>query len=76
MRTTVDIPDATYRLLKTRAAAEGGSVKQLLLRGAETVLREPAQKKVRRLKEPPLNKGVPGSLHLTNEMIYDLIDFP
>jgi hypothetical protein len=76
MRTTVDIPDATYRLLKTRAAAEGGTVKQLLLRGAESVLREPAQKKVRRLKEPPMNRGIPGSLHLTNEMIYGLIDFP
>jgi hypothetical protein len=76
MRTTVDIPDAMYRELKSRAAAEGGSVKQLLLRGAETVLREPTKKKVRRLSEPPFNKGVPGSLKLTNEMIYDLIDFP
>ncbi|HWB31774.1 MAG TPA: hypothetical protein VG714_01245 [Acidobacteriaceae bacterium] len=76
MRTTVDIPDATYKLLKSRAAAEGGTVKQLLLRGAENVLREPVKKKVRRLKEPPLNKGVPGSLHLTNEMIYDLLDLP
>lgn len=76
MRTTVDIPDATYKLLKSRAAAEGGTVKQLLLRGAESILREPVKKKVPRLKEPPMNNGVPGSLHLTNEMIYDLIDFP
>ena len=76
MRTTVDIPDETYKLLKSRAAAEGGTVKQLLLRGAESVLREPVKKKVPRLKEPLFNKGVPGSLHLTNEMIYDLIDFP
>jgi hypothetical protein len=76
MRTTVDIPDAMYRALKSRAASEGGTVKQLLLRGAETILHEPVKKKVGRLKEPPLNKGIPGSLHLTNEMIYDLIDFP
>jgi hypothetical protein len=76
MRTTVDIPDAIYRMLKTRAAAEGGTVKQLLLRGAEVVLREPVKKKVGRLSEPIFNKGEPGSLHLTNEMIYDLIDFP
>lgn len=76
MRTTVDIPDGTYRLLKTRAAAEGGTVKQLLLRGAEAVLREPIKKEVRRLSEPILNEGEPGSLHLTNAMIYDLIDFP
>ena len=76
MRTTVDIPDKTYRLLKSRAAAEGGTVKQLLLRGAEAVLRDPVKKTVPRLSEPPLSKGKPGSLHLTNEMIYDLIDFP
>jgi hypothetical protein len=77
MRTTVDIPDETYQLLKTRAIEEGASVKQLLLRGAEKVLREPVKrKKVPRLSEPPMNKGIPGSLHLTNEMIYDLIDFP
>ena len=75
MRTTVDIPDGTYRLLKTRAAAEGSTVKQLLLRGAEAVLQEPVGKDVRRLSQPPLNKGIPGSLHLTNEIIYDLIDF-
>jgi hypothetical protein len=76
MRTTVDIPDSTYRLLKARAAAEGGSVKQLLLRGAEVVLREPVEKKVRRLKLPILNSGEPGTLHLDNEKIYDLIGFP
>ena len=76
MRTTVDIPDGTYRLLKARAAAEGGSVKQLLLRGAESVLREPVGKSVRRLKLPLLNSGEPGTLHLDNEKIYDLIGFP
>jgi len=76
MRTTVDIPDTMYRELKTRAVVERGSVKQLLLRGAEAVLREPIKKNVPRLSVPPLNKGKPGSLHMTNEMIYDLIDFP
>ena len=76
MRTTVDIPDPIYRELKTRAAAEGGTVKQLLLRGAQTVLREPLKKRVRRLREPILNKGTPGSLRIDNEKIYDLIGFP
>ncbi len=76
MRTTVDIPDAMYRQLKTRAAAEGGTVKQLLLRGAEVVLREPTNVQVRRLKRPILNSGQPGSLKIDNERIYDLIGFP
>ena len=76
MRTTVDIPDATYRLLKTRAAAEGGTVKQLLVRGSELVLREPLQRNVNRLKSPILNNGEPGSLKLDNDKIYDILGFP
>lgn len=76
MRTTVDIPDATYRQLQSRAAAEGGTVKQLLLRGSEMVLREPLQKAVKRLKWTVLNNGEPGSLKLDNDKIDDLIGFP
>mgnify|MGYP001552514318 CR=1 FL=1 len=57
MRTTVDIPDTTYRLLKTRAAAEGGTVKQLLLRGAEVVLREPVKKKVPKVRKFLVDDG-------------------
>jgi hypothetical protein len=33
MRTTVDIPDPLYRALKKKAAHEGHSVKELVLRG-------------------------------------------
>ena len=76
MRTTVDIPDATYRLLKSRAAAEGETVKALLLRGAESVLRQPPKQSSRRLLRPILNAGKPGSLQIDNEKIYDIIGFP
>ena len=38
MRTTVDIPDGTYRNLKTKAAHQGCSVKELILRGVEKEL--------------------------------------
>jgi hypothetical protein len=75
MRISIEIPDKTHRRLKSRAAAEGTSMRQLLLRGVEQILREPARMKVPRLSEPPCNKGVPGSLHLTNGMIADLL-FP
>lgn len=76
MKTTVDIPDLTYRQLKSRVAAEGGSVKQLLIRGSELVLLEPLHKTVKRLESPILNNGEPGSLKLDNDDIYDLIGFP
>ena len=40
MRTTVDIPDQVYRRLKIRAASQGCSVKELVLRGVEAELGE------------------------------------
>jgi hypothetical protein len=54
MRTTVDIPDAKYRLLKSKAAMQGKTVKQLLLRGVDAVLLEIEAKpvRVRKLKHP------------------------
>ncbi len=77
MRTTVDIPDDLYRELKSRAAVDSTTIKQLLLRGAESVLQEPIEKPVRRrLKLPLINSGEPGSLKIDNERIYDLIGFP
>ena len=41
MRTTVDIPDPLYRELKGKAASEGRSVKELILRGVEQELEGP-----------------------------------
>ena len=40
MRTTVDIPEPLYRRLKTPAVREDASVKDLILRGIEQILRE------------------------------------
>lgn len=77
MRTTVDIPDELYRELKSRAAANGQSVKQLLLRGAESILQKTVENPVRRrLKLPLIDSDNPGSLRIDNQQIYDLIDFP
>lgn len=79
MRTTVDIPDALYRELKSRAAHEGRSVKELILRGAESQL-QPAAVSRRSLKKrsapPVLQSKEPGTLDLDNERISDLIGFP
>ena len=44
MRTTVDIPDPTYRKLKSKAAQEGCSVKELILRGVQTEIQTGARK--------------------------------
>jgi hypothetical protein len=76
MRTTVDIPDPKYRLLKSRAASEGKTVKELVMRGVDVVLAEEKAPKRRRLKLPLIRSAHPGTLDIDNERIYDLIGFP
>jgi hypothetical protein len=76
VRTTVDIPDPTYRRLKSRAAAEGRSVKSLLLDAAEAALGGSTQAKSRRVTLPIVPTKRPGSLKLDNARIYDVISFP
>jgi hypothetical protein len=76
MRTTLDIPDTKYRRLKTKAAREGTSVRQIVLRSIDKELESGAAKKVKRLAQPVLKSHAPGSIRLNNEQIYDLIGFP
>jgi Ribbon-helix-helix protein, copG family len=80
MRTTVDIPDPLYRELKSKAAMEGRSVKELVLRAVESELRQPEKleptKRREKLRIPILKSKEPGTLHLDNERIFDLIGFP
>lgn len=73
MRTTVDIPDVLYRRLKAKAASEGRTVKALLLEAAEKSVPEPLGRPSDYIKLPLIQGNNPGSLHLTNEMIDDLL---
>ncbi len=80
MRTTVDIPDSKYRELKMKAAAEGRSVREIVLRGIEHELAAQPQPVVHRKKKrfvslPIVKSKRPGTLHITNEQIYDIV-FP
>jgi hypothetical protein len=76
MRTTLDIPDTKYRRLKTKAAREGTSVRQIVLRGVDRELNGDAATRAKRLTEPILKSFAPGSICIDNEQIYDLIGFP
>jgi hypothetical protein len=74
MRTTIDIPDEMYRQLKVKAAIEGRSLRDIALRGIERELSpavpsEPPQ----RFQVPVIPSSRPGSLHLTNEQIDDIL---
>ena len=75
MRTTVDIPDPLYRALKKKAAHEGRSIKELLVRGAELQLGAQPKKTGRR-RPPVIDSDTPGSLDLDNAKIYEIIPFP
>jgi plasmid stability protein len=74
MRTTVDIPDELYRDLKIKAAREGKPVRQIVLRGiqreVEPLKQQPARKK---FQIPVIRSAHPGTLHLTNEDIDEIL---
>jgi hypothetical protein len=76
MRTTMDIPDTVYRQLKSEAAQEGTSVKQIILR---KVMYDPRQIEAaapKKLKYPLVASKQPGSLKLGEEGVYEYIPFP
>lgn len=76
MRTTVDIPDPVYRRLKSRAASEGSSAKELILRGVEQVLKRSPRKSRKRVRIPIIRSRRPGALELDNDKIFEIIPFP
>jgi len=75
VRTTVDIPDPLYRELKGKAASEGRSVKELILRGVEQELRGVRRAKGR-VRLPIVPSKEPGTLELDNAKIFEIIPFP
>lgn len=75
MRTTVDIPDALYRELKSKAAREKTSVKQLILRSVTSDINSSKKPRRRRRSTPIVRSEHPGSLEIDNAKIYDIL-FP
>ncbi|HUA98675.1 MAG TPA: hypothetical protein VMA34_10140 [Terracidiphilus sp.] len=51
MRTTLDIPDETYRRLKVKAATEGATVREIAVRGIRRELDEPVPRATRKLTD-------------------------
>jgi hypothetical protein len=76
MRTTVDIPDALYRELKGKAAKEGRSVKEIILRSVENELQKRNPAHHQRITKPLVSSKRPGSLKIDNEGIFEIIPFP
>lgn len=75
MRTTVDIPDETYRATKVLAAERGATVRELILEGLEKVLR--TRKPARRdWESPEVPSAERGSVEVDHETNDELIGFP
>lgn len=71
MRTTIDLPDPVYRKLKARAAMEGASVKEVLLRIVRRELSQPARQ--HRTSFPLIRGKETRRLNLTNEQIDEIL---
>jgi len=75
IRTTVDIPASLYRKLKEQAAAQGRSIRELILLGVRVTLIEGKRPRAKRVKFPLIASDGP-KVDLTNEQIYEHIEFP
>ena len=75
VRTTVDIPASLYRKLKEQAAAQGRSVRDLVVAGARSTLVEGTRPRPKRVRFPLIASKGP-KVDLTNEDIYEYVEFP
>jgi hypothetical protein len=75
IRTTVDIPAPLYRRLKAQAAAKGRSVRELVLAGVQSVLLQAQRPRRKRVRFPLIVSPGP-KVDLTNDQIYEHVEFP
>jgi hypothetical protein len=75
VRTTVDIPAPLYRKLKEQAAARGHSIRELVLAGVRSILLQGQRPRPKRVRFPLIVSEGP-KVRLTNEQIYEHIEFP
>ncbi len=78
IRTSIDLPRDLHRRLHEAAARKGCSARKLILVGIERAVEEStAVRPKRRLSlDPPLIRPAGRRIEITNEEIYDLIQFP
>jgi hypothetical protein len=75
VRTTVDIPAPLYRKLKEQAAAQGQSVRELVLAGVKSVVLQGHRPRRMKVRFPLIVSKGP-KIDVTNEQIYEHVEFP
>jgi hypothetical protein len=78
VRTSLDIPRDLHRRIHEAAARKGCSARKLILSGIERAVEETNVRQPRRRLglEKGLIKPAGRRIELTNEQIYELIEFP
>jgi hypothetical protein len=78
IRTSIDLPRDLHRRLHEAAARKGCSARKLILAGIERAVDEtrPTRPKQRLSLDEPLVPPAGRKLDMTNEEIYELIEFP
>jgi len=78
VRTSIDLPRELHRRLHEAAARQGCSARQLILASIERAVEqaEPRRPHRRLSLDPPLIPPAGRCIDLTNEQIYDFIEFP
>ena len=75
IRITVNIPAPLYRELTECAAVRGRSIPELIMAGVRTVLVEGQRRHPRRIQFPLIVSKGP-KVNVTNEQIYEHVEFP
>lgn len=75
VRTTIDIPAPLYRRLKEQAAAGGHSIRELVLTAIKSIVLQSRHSRPKRLRSPLIVSDGP-KVNLTNEQIYEHVEFP
>jgi hypothetical protein len=74
VRITLDLPDATFRQLKSLAAKRGKTLKQVLRSAVEREILAATERPARRRITVPVFKSQePGALNLTNSEIEEFL---
>jgi hypothetical protein len=79
VRTSIDLPRDLYRRLHEAAARKGCSARQLILASIEQAVAQnaPVRPRQRLSLDPPIIPSAGrGPIDLTNEQLYDFIEFP
>ena len=77
VRISIDIPRDLHRQLNEVAARKGCSAGEFIVATIQRTVQETEPTGSRRLKlDPPLIAPAGRRIHLTNEQVYDLLEFP